>query len=59
VVFELYKDRGGKFRFRLKQDDKLLAIAGRGYASKAECQKVIDAIKRNATRAKVVEKTGK
>jgi uncharacterized protein YegP (UPF0339 family) len=59
VIFELYKDRGGKFRFRLKQEDKLLAIAGKGYPTRAECQKVIDAIKRLAARAKVVEKTGK
>ena len=56
VIFELYKDRGGKFRFRLKQGDKSLAIAGRGYPTKADCQKVIDAIKRLAAKAKVVEK---
>jgi uncharacterized protein YegP (UPF0339 family) len=56
VIFELYKDRGGKYRFRLKQEDKLLAIAGKGYPTRAECQKVIDAIKRLAAKAKVVEK---
>jgi uncharacterized protein len=54
TVFELYKDRSGEFRFRLKDaDGNLLAISGKGYEKKADCQKVIDAIKRDAAKAKV------
>jgi uncharacterized protein YegP (UPF0339 family) len=53
TVFELYKDAGGKFRFRLKHDGEILAIAGKGFPTKADCQKVIDAIRREAARAKL------
>ena len=31
----------------------ILAIASKGYETKADCQKVIDAIKRDAAKAKV------
>ena len=34
VVFELYKDAGGDFRFRLKDGDTLLAASGKGYKNK-------------------------
>jgi uncharacterized protein YegP (UPF0339 family) len=54
AVFEVYKDRGGEFRFRLKDaDGNLLAVAGKGYDKKADCQAVIDAIKKEAAKAKV------
>jgi uncharacterized protein YegP (UPF0339 family) len=54
AVFEVYKDRGGEFRFRLKDaDGTLLAISGKGYDKRADCQKVIDAIKKDAAKAKV------
>ena len=54
AVFELYKDTGGKFRFRLKTGDgALLATSGKGYKTKADCQKVIDTIKNTVGRAKV------
>src|SRR5690554_1371844 len=34
--FEIYKDKGGKFRFRLRDsDDKLLANSGKGYKDNA------------------------
>jgi uncharacterized protein YegP (UPF0339 family) len=56
AVFELYKDSADEFRFRLKDDEgMLLATSGKGYKTKAECQKVIDAIKRDAAKAKVEE----
>src|SRR5262245_14023537 len=54
VVFELYKDSAGEFRFRLKDDDgTLLATSGKGYKAKADCQKVVDTIKKEAAKAKV------
>ena len=55
AVFELYKDRQDEYRFRLKDGDVLLATSGKGYKTKAECQKIIDAIKRDAPKAKVVD----
>jgi uncharacterized protein YegP (UPF0339 family) len=58
AVFELYKDSAGEFRFRLKEDDgALLATSGKGYKTKADCQKVIDTIRALAARAKVEDKT--
>jgi uncharacterized protein YegP (UPF0339 family) len=58
AVFELYKDRGGEFRFRLKDSEgTLLAISGKGYDKKADCQKVIDSIKQYAAKAKVEDDT--
>jgi len=54
--FELYKDKGGKYRFRLKDSEgHILAIAGKGYEEKAECQKVINSIKAHALKAKIEE----
>src|SRR5262249_21614442 len=60
AVFEVYKDSADEFRFRLKDDEGvLLAASGKGYKTKAECQKVIDAIKSTAAKAKVMEVTEK
>jgi uncharacterized protein YegP (UPF0339 family) len=54
ATFELYKDKAGEFRFRLKDDEgNLLAISGKGYEKKADCQEAIDTIKRDASKAKV------
>src|SRR5262245_36343687 len=58
ATFELYKDSAGEFRFRLKDGEgTLLASSGKGYKAKADCQKVIDAIKRDAAKAKVDDQT--
>ena len=54
-VFELYKDRADEFRFRLKEGDTILAIASKGYKTKAEVEKVIDHIKKDAAKAKIVD----
>jgi len=54
AAFELYKDKAGEFRFRLKDaEGDLLAISGKGYKTKPDIQKVIDTIKSDAARAKV------
>jgi uncharacterized protein YegP (UPF0339 family) len=54
AVFELYKDSAGEFRFRLKDDEgTLLAASGKGYKAKADCQKVIDTIRKEAAKAKL------
>jgi uncharacterized protein YegP (UPF0339 family) len=56
AVFELYKDSADEFRFRLKDSEgNLLATSGKGYATKADCQKVIDTIKSAVAKAKVEE----
>ena len=56
-TFEVYKDRADNFRWRLKSDDGQLAMASTGYATKEECLKVIDTIKKEAAKAKVEDQT--
>jgi uncharacterized protein YegP (UPF0339 family) len=54
AVFELYKDRGGKFRFRFKDEEgNEVAMSAKGYDTKAEVQKVIAAIQKGAAKAKI------
>lgn len=60
ATFEVYKDKGGDYRFRLRDGDgNLLAISGKGYDDKAACQNVIDKIKQLAGRARVEEQPAK
>lgn len=51
--FEVYTDKGGDTRFRLKARNGEIIGTGQGYASKAGCLKGIDSIKRNAVDAKI------
>lgn len=56
VVFEMYKDSGGEhWRFRMKDGDKILAIAPKGFDSKDECKKAIETIQKEAAKAKITE----
>ena len=58
AVFELYKDRGGKFRFRFKDEEgNEVAMSAKGYDTKAEVQKVIAAIQKGAAKAKIEDDT--
>jgi uncharacterized protein YegP (UPF0339 family) len=59
VIFELYKDKQDEYRFRLKDSDHLLAISGKGYKSREDIQKVIDEIRKEAAKAKLVDETTK
>jgi uncharacterized protein YegP (UPF0339 family) len=54
LTFEVYKDAGGKFRWRCKNaDGDNLGMASKGYEAKADCMKTIEAIKSGAAGAKV------
>ena len=53
VVFQVYKDKQGEYRFRLTDDDVMLAVSGKGYETRADCLKVIDTIKNTVGRARV------
>ena len=46
--FEVYKDKAGEFRFRLKARNGEIIAVGEGYKAKASCFNGIDSIKRNA-----------
>lgn len=58
-VFEVYLDKSEEYRFRFKEGDTILAIAGKGYKTKADVDKVIDQIKKDAGKAKVVTEKSK
>jgi uncharacterized protein len=54
ATFEIYKDKSGQFRWRLKAaNGKIIADCGEGYVAKADCQHGIDLIKSDAASAEV------
>lgn len=53
--FEWYKDKAGKFRFRLMAPNGQTIAVGEGYESKEACLNGIESIKKNAPIAKTVE----
>ncbi len=46
--FELYKDKAGKFRFRLKASNGEIILASQGYASKAGARKGIASVQKHS-----------
>lgn len=53
--FELYEDKAGEFRFRLKARNGEVIGTSEGYKTKASCENGIASIKKNAPEAEVVE----
>jgi uncharacterized protein len=53
--FELYKDKAGEYRFRLKAGNGETIATGEGYSSKSGALNGIESIKKNAPDAPVVE----
>ncbi len=53
--FEMYTDKAGEFRFRLKaRNGKIIAVS-EGYTTKAACENGIDSVRKNADVAEIVE----
>ncbi len=52
--FELYKDKAGEFRFRLKARNGEIIAVSEGYKAKASCENGIESVKKNAPEAQVV-----
>ena len=46
--FEIYKDKAGEFRFRLKASNGQAILASEGYKAKAGCTNGIESVKKNA-----------
>lgn len=53
--FEWYKDKAGKFRFRLLAPNGEKIATGEAYSSKDACLNGIESVKKNAPIAKIVE----
>ena len=52
--YEIYTDKGGEFRFRLKAANGQIIAVGEGYKAKASCLNGIESIRKNAPEAPVV-----
>jgi len=46
--FEIYKDKRGEFRFRLKASNGQNIMASEGYKAKSGCTNGIESVKKNA-----------
>jgi len=53
--FEVYKDKKGEFRFRLKAANGETIATGESYPDKASCKKGIASIKKSAPIAEIVD----
>jgi uncharacterized protein YegP (UPF0339 family) len=54
-VFEWYKDKAGKYRFRLKAENGEIIAVSEAYESKEACTVGIESVKKNAAKAKIME----
>jgi uncharacterized protein YegP (UPF0339 family) len=56
ATFEVYKDRAGEFRWRLRAtNSQIIANSGEGYKEKRSCLSAIESVKRDAPLAPVRE----
>lgn len=46
--FEIYKDKAGEFRFRLKAGNGQIILASEGYTTKASCENGIESVRTNS-----------
>ena len=53
--FEIYKDKAGEFRFRLKARNGEIIAVSEGYKALASCTNGIESVTKNAVDAVVVE----
>ncbi len=51
--FEMYEDKGGEFRFRLKARNGQIIATSEGYTTKAACENGIESVRKNAPIAEV------
>ena len=52
--FELYRDRSGAFRFRLKARNGQIIAVSENYSSRAACENGIESVRKNAPEAEIV-----
>ena len=55
--FEVYEDRTGKFRFRLKARNGEIVATGEAYDNKAAAKKGCEAVQRAADGAEIIDTT--
>ena len=52
---ELYQDKAGEYRFRLKARNGEIIGVSEGYTTKANCVNGVESVKKNAADAEIVE----
>ncbi|MBQ7670711.1 MAG: YegP family protein [Clostridia bacterium] len=53
--YEVYLDKAGEFRFRLKAKNGEIIATSEGYKAKASCLNGIESVKKNAPEAEIVK----
>lgn len=53
--FELYRDRAGDYRFRLKARNGQIIAVSENYSGRAGCLNGLDSVRKNAAEAEIVE----
>ena len=53
--FEIYNDKAGEFRFRLKATNGQIIAVSEGYTTMASCKNGIESVQKNAVDAEIVE----
>ncbi|MBQ1271318.1 MAG: YegP family protein [Clostridia bacterium] len=53
--FEVYADKSGEFRFRLKATNGQIIATSEGYTTLANCLNGVESVKKNSVDAEVVE----
>ena len=58
ATFELYEDKAGEFRWRLRHENgQIIADSGEGYTTKANAKNGIQSVKENAPIALIEDQT--
>ena len=53
--FEIYLDKAGEYRFRLKATNGQIIATGEGYKTLASCENGVESVKKNAPDAETVK----
>ena len=53
--FEMYEDKAGEFRFRLKARNGEIIATSEGYKTMASCENGIESVKKNAPEAEITQ----
>jgi uncharacterized protein YegP (UPF0339 family) len=53
--FEVYTDKAGEYRFKLKAPNGEVIAVSEGYSSKTSCMNGIESVRNNAPNAKIIE----
>lgn len=53
--FELYVDKSGQYRFRLKARNGAIIATSEGYRTKASCENGVESVRKNVTEAEIEE----